>query len=312
MAALSGIKKRINAAKGISKITKAMEMVAASKMRKSQEVLLKARFYAFDALEILGNLTHFLQAQEKLKMLMKNDSDKTLAVVITSDKGLIGSFNNLILKEVEKFFVRYEREKVCFVTVGEKGKIFLEKMDIQPIAHYVNYGDILNFDEIMEISDFIMSGYKNGKWGKVIVFSMNFYSALKQGVAVRQILPFDFEHLRKVVEEIIPESGKYSDLKKEILFTRPQKHLEYIFEPNEKELLLDILPHLLKVQIYHIILEANASEHSARRFTMKNASDNAEELKETLLLQYNKLRQEIITKEINEITSTVAAMSENN
>ena len=144
------------------------------------------------------------------------------------------------------------------------------------------------------------------KWDRAIVFSTNFRSALKQEPLMREILPIDFEKIKQTVKEIIPETGKFADLIKEskidlsLQFDKPQ---DYTIEPSSEKMLEEIVWHLFRMQVYHLILEANASEHAARRMAMKNASDNAKELADNLSLQYNKSRQSTITKELIEITA---------
>ncbi|MEK7162295.1 MAG: FoF1 ATP synthase subunit gamma, partial [Patescibacteria group bacterium] len=156
--------------------------------------------------------------------------------------------------------------------------------------------------------DFILGGYERGDWDRVLTFSMHFRSALKQEALVREILPLDSGKILATVSEIIPERGRFAQFEKGRASKSGNKEIDYIFEPSQAELLNNLMPHLLKMQIYHLILEANASEHAARYVSMKNASDNAAELSETLLIQYNKARQAAITGEIIEISATQNAM----
>jgi F-type H+-transporting ATPase subunit gamma len=317
MASLNNLKKRINGVKSINQITAAMELVAATKMRKAQEAALASRFYAFDALEILGNITNYLakSGMEIGKTFFSRPVEKTLLLIVTSDKGLVGSFNSSILKKVEKFLKENEEDfkagKFSFVTVGQKGTDYVRRLGVEPLGHFSNYGDIVDVEEIEELTEILNRGYQRKEWDRIVSFSMNFTSALSQEVVERQILPFEATQIRKTVEEVVPNTGRYSELKAEIAKRRATETLDYIMEPTPVEILDDLLPHLLKVQVYHLMLEANASEHSSRRVTMKNASDNAHDLTNELTLAYNKTRQEMITKELGELTGTVAAITQN-
>ncbi len=317
MASLNNLKKRIGGVKSINQITSAMELVAATKMRKAQEAALASRFYAFDALEILGNVTDYLvkSGAELEKTFFARTVEKTLILIVTSDKGLVGSFNSSIIKKVEKFLKEnaddFKAGKFSFMTVGQKGTDFVRRLGITPAGHFSNYGDIIDVGEIEELAGVLDRGYQKREWDRIVSFSMNFTSALSQEVVERRILPFEAKQIRKTVEEVIPNTGRYSNLKAEISKRRATETLDYIMEPSPKEILDDLLPHLLKIQVYHLMLEANASEHSSRRVTMKNASDNAHELTNELTLAYNKTRQEMITKELGELTGTVAAITNN-
>ncbi len=313
MASLNNIKKRISGIKSINQITSAMELVAATKMRKAQEAALASRFYSFDALEILGNVIHSLASFGDETHLFEREAKKTLVLIVTSDKGLVGSFNGSVLKKVDAFLKKHndnlKEGKIVFVTIGQKGADYVKKLGITPLRSFTNYSDIVDFGEIGELTEVLSKGYRKENWDRIISFSTNFTSALSQEVVERQILPFSVTEIRRTIEDIIPKTGRYSELRKELAERRAEQPLDYIMEPSPAEILEDFLPHLLKIEIYHLMLEANASEHSSRRMTMKNASDNAKELTGELTVFYNKTRQEMITKELGEITGTVAALT---
>ncbi|MCL4399947.1 ATP synthase F1 subunit gamma [Patescibacteria group bacterium] len=315
MASLNYLKKRINGVKSINQITSAMELVAATKMRKAQEVALASRFYAFDALEILGNLINSLSSAGNHKHLFERRVKKTAVLLVTSDKGLVGSFNGSVLKRLDKFIKSNDSADIgnslIFITVGQKGTDYVKKIGFEPVKSFSNYSDVVALEKIIELSDFLEKGYRRNEWDRIISFSTNFTSALSQEVVERQILPFDTEKIRKTIEDVIPKTGRYSELRKNMEERRAEEPLDYIMEPNAEEIIEDFLPHLLKIEIYHLMLEANASEHSSRRMTMKNASDNAEDLTNELTLEYNKSRQEMITRELGELTGTVAAITQN-
>ncbi len=322
------LKKRLKSVSNIGKITKAMELVSATKMRKSQQIALDSRPYSFAALELLANLSLMENVKpEEMPAVfeVRKEIKKVLFVLIASDKGLAGAFNSSVFKKFEKHFAedtRHPGEEKLFLAVGKKAYDFLAKK-FTPIhgrmgeggkivGKFVQVGDFTTPEQVRPISDFIVQGYINKDWDRVIVVSTHFRSALKQEPHVRRVLPIDFEHVADTIKEIIPERGKFADLIKEhnISFVPDKNKLaEYLIEPAPKKVLEKLASHLIFMQFYHLILEANASEHSARRMAMKTASDNATELGENLNLQYNKSRQAKITTEITEISTGAEALS---
>lgn len=289
MESVQNLKKRLKAVNNIHHITKAMELVAATKMRKSQELALNSRPYAFAALDLLACLTK--QNMKMPKILEKRKIEKTLIVLMASDKGLVGSFNSNIFKAFEKL----EKEKAIFLAIGEKAYNFLQKKGVSP--------QILS-NQAKIISDFLVNGYLKHDFDKVIVVSMNFKSAFLQTALTRELFPVSYENIKKTIQDLIPQTGKFADLIKEKNISFLDKNIsEYLFEPSIEEILEDLVKHLIDMEIYHLILEANASEHAAKRVAMKNASDNAQDLSTNLNLSYNKSRQAGITNELIEITA---------
>ena len=309
------IKKRLRSVNNINKITKAMEMVAATKMRKSQEVALASRPYAFAALDLLATVSG-LDSEKMPELFKKRDVKTVLFVLVSSDKGLAGAFNSSVFRKFEQHMKRdeekYAKEEKIFVAVGEKAFNYLSKKGYNVAKKFVSAGDYTTTEQVHPLSDFVAKGYIDAKWDRVVIISTHFMSALKQEPHVRRILPVDFDHIKETIEEIIPERGKFADLIKEqqISFVPDKSKLgEYLIEPSGSEVLEKLAEHLFFVQVYHLILEANASEHSARRMAMKTASDNASDLGEELNLQYNKSRQTRITTEISEISAGAEALS---
>jgi len=308
------IKKRLRSVNNINKITKAMEMVAATKMRKSQEIALASRPYAFAALDLLATVSNL---NEKLPELFEKRKIKTvLFVLVSSDKGLAGAFNSSVFRKFEQHMKRdeekYAEEEKAYVAVGEKAFNYLTIKKLNVIEKFVSIGDYTTPEQAHPLADFLIAGYVGKKWDRVVIVSTHFKSALKQEPHVRRILPIDFDHIKETVQEIIPERGKFADLMKEnqINFVPDKsKAKQYLIEPTPEEVLGKLAEHLFFIQIYHLILEANASEHSARRVAMKTASDNASDLGEALNLQYNKSRQSKITTEISEISAGAEALS---
>ncbi|MEK7212361.1 MAG: ATP synthase F1 subunit gamma [Patescibacteria group bacterium] len=313
MESVQHIKRRIQGIDNINQITKAMELVAANKMRRSQEIAIASRPYAFATLDLLANISKIREGGELPALLLKRGIKKTAIILVTSDKGLAGSFNSTVIRQFEKFIRKRDIDmhdpQYIFLAVGQKAAAYLERR-VGLAKKFVRVGDYTTLAEVEPIAQTVLEGYLTGKWDEVIIFSMHFRTALHQEILTRRILPVDFEALREAAIEVIPQHGRFSELvqEKQVSFFNREKTEDYLIEPSPAEVLDKLARHLVVMQIYHLILEANASEHAARRMAMKSASDNAEELAEDLTLVYNKSRQAAITKEIVEITAGAEAL----
>lgn len=307
MATSRAIKNRIKSTKNIKQITKAMEAVSAVKMRKSEVVALKARPYALSALEIFKGLSARLDnnTSNLSPLLEQNKSKKIGLVVVTSDKGLAGSFNTNVLRKALEI-LKDKKDEFELITVGKKGRDFLGRRGFSIAKDFLGAGDFVELEETKPISIFIKEGFLNKRWSKVILLYTNFMSALKQETITREMLPFSFQSISKIVDGITPDRGRYANMPSFI--GQKEKDLTYKFEPDPVTVLNELLPALLEIEIHHAILEANASEHSSRMVAMKNASENAGELIGELTLVYNKARQAQITKELTEITAGKEAL----
>ncbi len=302
MASLQQIQSRRKAVKNVGQITKAMEVVAATKMRKSQQVALDSRPYAYKALELLDRMLQY--APLKSDLVTAREIKKILVVIMTSDRGLIGSFNTQVLREADSAIGTGGSSYV--ITVGRKATAYANKRGLNIVKSYEGFGEYVLPEQVAPLTDFIIEGYKEEQWDRVIILSTHFRTTLKQDVIKRDILPLDLDRVRETVKDVIPEHGRYSELSGPTVQVDEEKDL-YIFEPSPGEALDALLPHLVRMELYDVVLEANASEHSARMVAMKTASDNASELTETLTLEFNKIRQANITREIIEITSAQSA-----
>ncbi|MBI1866366.1 MAG: F0F1 ATP synthase subunit gamma [Candidatus Staskawiczbacteria bacterium] len=215
------IKKRLKSVKNIKQITKAMELVSAVKMRKSQQIALDSRPYAFLALDLLATVSSLNQSSRwQFPELFKiRKINKVLFVLVSSDKGLAGAFNSSVFKKFEQHMQRdkekYQSEEKFFVAVGEKSASYLSKKAVNIVKKFVQSGDHTTPTQVEPLADFIVEGYLEKKWDRVVIFSTHFRSALKQEPHVRRILPIDFNHIKETVQEIIPERGKFADLIKE-------------------------------------------------------------------------------------------------
>ena len=289
----------------IGQITKAMELVSATKMRRGQELALSSRPYAYAALELLGILSSLKDVPEP-KLFQKRTIEKTAFLLMMSDRGLAGSFNGAVVREFERYMksnnIDITDSRFSFIAIGLKAKGYLERRKANIVASFNRVGDVSNILEVEPIADFLIDGYIRRDFDSVIAFFTTFVTALRQDPVTREFLPVSYEAIKQSIEETIPRAGRYADYAKSESFL-DGKEKEYIIEPSPKEVLDELAPKLLKIRLYHAILEANASEHSARRVAMKNASDNASELSETLTMVYNKSRQAAITAQIIEITS---------
>jgi F-type H+-transporting ATPase subunit gamma len=303
------LKRRMRSVENIGTITKAMELVAATKMRRAQELALGSRPYAYTALELLGILSD-LKDVPMPEILRERKVQKTAFLIVTSDKGLAGSFNSSVIRKFERYVkenhINLHAPAYRFIAIGQKARVYLERQKLPLAKAFTRVGDFTRMEEIEPTSDFLVEGYLRHDFDEVILFSTNFVTALRQEVFVRQVLPVSYEKIKESIGLLIPESGRYSQYLDLESFSEGEG-AEYIVEPSPKEVLDELAPQLLKIRVYHAILEANASEHSARRVAMKNASDNAAELSENLNVVYNKSRQAAITSQIIEVTSGAQA-----
>jgi F-type H+-transporting ATPase subunit gamma len=311
MESAQNLKRRMKSVHNIGTITKAMELVAATKMRRAQESALTSRPYAYTALELLGILSE-LKDVPLPEILKKREVKRTAFLLVTSDKGLAGSFNSAVIRKFEQF-VKAERislsdPKYSFMAIGQKAKTYLDRRGLPVTASFSRVGDFMRPAEAEPIADALVSGYIRHDFDSAIVFFTTFVTALRQDAVAREFLPVDYEAVKRSVEDTIPRAGRYSNYaRSESFFTARDR--EYLIEPSPAEVLAELAPALLKTRVYHMILEANASEHSARRVAMKNASENANELSSNLNMEYNKSRQANITRELIEVTSGAQSLN---
>lgn len=313
MASSRAIKNRIKSTKNIQQITKAMQAVSAVKMRKTESAALRGRPFALYAIDILRKIER--GTGESIKALSplfsQREVKKSLVVVIASDKGLAGAFNSNVFRFATQF-LKEKTTPVSIVAVGKRAKEFFEKNlsadkknNLQVVKSFDGIGDLDTLSEVKHITEFVVSSFVDESFDSVDVIYTEFISALKQEVVHRPLLPLNRETLDTVIDNIIPETGKFSDIRK----VEDIDTVEYKFEPSTAILVEKLVPTLVEVEIFHSILEANASEHAARMVAMKNASENAKEVIGSLTISYNKARQAQITKELIEIVSGKEALA---
>jgi F-type H+-transporting ATPase subunit gamma len=285
------IRRRIKSVKNTAQITKAMQMVAASKMRKAQQAALAGRPYA----DLMNKVLAALVSESRdfsHPFVEKREGDSRCVIVVSTDKGLCGGLNSGLMREASKF-----EPGTKFVAAGRKASQFLARTRRTLVAEFT-YKDSPAFSEARAISKFAQDIYLKGEVSQVDILFTRFLSTLNQKPETRQLLPMG------AVQPVTAGIGA----KAETLPPAATNRGEFLFEPNQEQVLGALLPHSLNFQVYQILLEAKASEHSARMVAMKNATDNAKQFIKDLTLEYNKLRQANITKELLEISSAAMAM----
>jgi len=285
------IRRRIKSVKNTAQITKAMQMVASSKMRKAQLAALAGRPYASLMNKMLAHVSG--HAGDFTSALMEKREIKKRAVIfVSTDKGLCGALNSNLAREAAKF----DRDTTVFICAGKKGAQFISRTKRKLAAEFT-YKDTPLFAEARAISKFVQDLLLKGEVDHVDALYTNFISTLNQKPDVLPLLPIG--EIKGV------QAGVHGEESSVALET---SGVEYLFEPSAEAVLGGLLPHYLNFQIYQILLEAKASEHSSRMVAMKNATDNAKQLIKDLTLEYNKLRQANITKELLEITTAQMAL----
>jgi len=283
MPSLKDIKKRISTVKNTQQITKAMKMVSAAKLRRAQDAAVAARPYAEKLQSVLANLA-MRDDGDSHSLLRQRGKGRALVVLMTADRGLCGGFNANVSKAAERFIKENEQgfEKIDLTIVGRKGKEFLKNRVGENIKQvHENITGDANYKTAALLGQEVIEAYDAETYDAVFVLYNAFQSAITQIVTLEQVLPIQ----PKIVEEGADSS------------------VDYIYEPNQGEVLSQILPKMVEVQFFRALLESNASEQGARMAAMDSASRNASEMIGKLTLQYNRARQAAITKELMEIIS---------
>ena len=295
MAGSREIRNEIKSVKNTQKITRAMEMVAASKMRKAQERMRKARPYGEKIRNVAAHMSR-ASTEYKHPFLVERDTVKRIGVIIvTSDKGLCGGLNTNILRralsEMKRWQTEGEEIEVC--CIGNKGLGFMNRIGANVISHVVSLGDTANVEKLIGAIKIILDGYTNDRFDRVYVFYNRFVNTMKQEPTMELLLPLS--------------ADRFSENKGD-QETNPKKLWDYIYEPEAKSVIDDVMIRYVEALIYQAVTENMASEQSARMVAMKAASDNAGNVINELTLIYNKTRQAAITKELSEIVGGAAAV----
>jgi F-type H+-transporting ATPase subunit gamma len=300
--ALKDIKAKIKATERTHKVTRAMEAVSAVKMRKTQEAALSGRPYARAALSVLARLSgsEMLHAHP---LMTERPVTRVSLLILTSDKGLAGALNSGVIKAAAAAVSEYAPEDVQIFGYGKRGEEYFARRGYRVVRSFENKRDTVELSVMEELARTLSKSFVTGETDLVLVAYSNFKSTFEQVPMVRRLLPLSLPTTEQWVEDIIPEKGKYAD-------TRTlESPASYEVEPEGDEVVEYLLPRLVSVSLYHALLEAKASEHSARMVAMKNASDKSEEVAHDLTRLFNKIRQAGITREVSEIVGGREALA---
>jgi F-type H+-transporting ATPase subunit gamma len=293
MASLKEVRNRITSVSSTQQITKAMKMVAAAKLRRAQDNILRMRPYAQRLGGILTNLSSLTEGSVSNRYSEKREANRVLIIVVTSDRGLAGAFNSNIIKAANylaqnKYRSQQEAGNLTFLTIGRKGAEALAKRGYNVITDYTATFANLSFDTVRVAAERAMDGFVAGEFDQVELIYNEFKNVATQIVRTEQFLPIEEKPVEETTNATIPD---------------------YSFEPSKEEIIEELIPKSLKIQVYKAVLESNASEHGARMTAMDKATDNAGELLKELKLTYNRTRQAAITKEILEIVGGAEALA---
>ena len=286
MANLKEIRNRISSVGSTMQITSAMKMVSAAKLKRAQDAILQMRPYANKLTELLVNLSSSLDSSEGGDFSVNRETKNVLLIPITSNRGLCGGFNANIIKQTLSLIKdTYSDKTVSVLSIGKKSSEYFRNNDYSVISTHDDIFSDLTYDNVAKIAEDVMQSYLDLKYDKVILVYNQFKNAATQNVMSENYLP---------VESPEEEGAVIGD---------------YIFEPEKKEIIEQLIPKSLKTQLFKAVLDSHASEHGARMTAMHKATDNASELKKDLTLSYNKARQAEITAEILEIVGGAEALN---
>lgn len=295
MANLRDIRNRISSIENTQQITKAMKMVAAAKLRKAQQRMNSTRPYAKKMQSVVDRLVSGTGVENRL-LRSPEEVKKVLMIVVGSDRGLCGGFNNNLFKHVEKTieekYSRFQESNTLeIITIGRKADGYFKKRKYNVIDSNVGFFDQLNYQDTSNIMEYATENFAAGNYDKVLIAFNEFKTIIAQNKLIEEALPIHHENDNETSE--LSETN------------------DYIFEPDTDTILDEILPVHLNMQLWRAVLDSNASEQGARMAAMDNATENAKELKDELTLKYNQARQSAITTEISEIVSGAQALQDN-
>ena len=286
MATLRQIKRRISSVKGTQKITRAMKMVAAAKLRRAQTNIFRARPYAYKLREVLSEVAGRVDP-ERHPLLHLRPPIKVAYVVVTADRGLCGGFNNNIIHQTENIINRADYESYGLICAGRKGYDYFNRRGHPILDRYIMFFNSLEYAHAQQITDRIIELYIRKELDRIVMIYNEFKSSIRQTVITEQLLPLE------------PGPAQRDE---------SAHHIDYIYEPEPLRILDTLIPLHVGIQIWRVLLESSAAEHGARMTAMENATDNAQEMIENLTLYYNSVRQASITKEISEIVGGAEAL----
>lgn len=272
----------------MSQITRAMQTVSAAKMRRAQENVLASRAYADRIRLMIAGLYGLTDADPgEFPLLTQRPINSIGVVLVTADKGLAGALNSNVIRRTLSFLDEHREQETQLITVGRRGRDFFRRTTVNREAEFINLGDNISVEALRPIIDIALADYTQERVDAVDLIYTEFVNTLVQRPVVRRLLPIE-----PPVQELAEETIR-----------------DFIFEPDRETLLRALLPRYIEVEVYQAMLEAIASEHSARMVAMRNATDNALELIDELTLSYNKARQAQITREVSEIAAGAVALA---
>ena len=289
--ALKEVRNRIKSVQGTQQITKAMKMVSAAKLRRAQDAITQMRPYAKKLQEMLSNIVSSSDADVNMALAAERPVNKVMIIVVTSDRGLCGGYNSNLIKLAkqtiaDKYAAQLAKGNVQILPVGKKGYEHFNKNGFQVVDKYWDIFTGLSFEKVQTAAKYAMDAFANKEVDAVDLVYSEFKNAGTQLFVSEQFLP---------VQKIVSASKT--------------KKADFIFEPSQEVLIVELMPKILNTQLYKAVLDANASEHGARMTAMDKASENANELLKALKLSYNRARQAAITTELTEIVSGAAALN---
>ncbi|MES2458143.1 MAG: ATP synthase F1 subunit gamma [Bacteroidota bacterium] len=293
MANLKEVRNRIASVQSTQQITKAMKMVSAAKLKRATNAIIQLRPYATKLKEILGNLSASLEGSSS-PFIQEREPNKVLIVAVSSNRGLAGAFNMNVIKTTNnliagKYNEQYKNGNVSILAIGKKTQDFYEKRGYKVIGNNNEVYAALTFENVTKITDAIMAGFVKGDFDKVELVYNRFKNAAVQILTTEQLLP-------------LPKAEAEAN-------DKISSNVDYILEPSQEQIVEQLIPKSIKIQLYKAVLDSHASEHGARMTSMDKATENAGDLLKALKLSYNQARQAAITTELTEIVSGAAALN---
>jgi len=282
LASLKDLRNKIKSIKSIQQVTNAMKMVAAAKLRKSQEDMEKARPYTNSIEEMINHLIPDID-RSLLSILETREVKKKLFIVVSADRGMAGAFNSNIIKKTEQKVLEFGNENSLLICIGKKSHDYFKRRDFNIIKSYRDFWNTLDVSDALSIGDMIVEKYLSKEIDSVEVIYNEFISVASQKIICKTFLPITYDHNEK-------------------------ESCDLLYEPSKAQVVKTLVPKHLNVQLWQFLLESNASEQAARMVAMENATDNAGEMISDLSIEYNKARQAAITTEIIEIVSGANAL----
>ncbi|MFQ5921316.1 MAG: ATP synthase F1 subunit gamma [Anaerolineales bacterium] len=288
MATAREVRLRIRSVKNIAQVTRALQTISASRVRKAQEAVLHSRPYAYKALEILQHLSDIPEGEHVHPLLAKSPQERrSLVILITSDRGLAGAYNTNVLRPTLERFNQDE----SFLSVGRKGRDVLVRLGKSLVGEFSNLPAEPSFMDVSAIGQLAIQEFQKEEFDRVFLAYTDYINLLRQQPMIKQFLPLELE----MVEDSVARDGA--------------PPASYIYEPGQRELIDLVLVRFIQLQLYEAVLESLASEHAARMVAMQNASENALDLSAALTLEYNKARQLAVTSDMLDIVGGAEALA---